>query len=54
LATALLRALNNPSLRRELGQAALDRIQKHFSIDAMVRGHEKVYLSMMSDAVPLA
>jgi glycosyltransferase involved in cell wall biosynthesis len=54
LATALLRPLNNPSLRRELGQAALDRIQKHFSIDAMVRGHEKVYLSMMSDAVPLA
>jgi hypothetical protein len=54
LATALLRPLNNPSLRHKLGQAALDRIQKHFSIDAMVRGHEKVYLSMMSDAVPLA
>jgi glycosyltransferase involved in cell wall biosynthesis len=54
LATALLCVLDNPSLRRELGQAASDRVQKYFSMDAMVRAHEKVYLSMMSDAVPLA
>jgi glycosyltransferase involved in cell wall biosynthesis len=43
LAERLLRLLRDPALRRRLGAAARERVQREFSIAAMVERNELLY-----------
>lgn len=43
LASALRRVLTEPALRDRLGQAALDRASREFTIAAMTDGYERLY-----------
>lgn len=47
LRRALSRYLERPKLRREHGEAARARVERHFSLDEMVRKYVSVYDSML-------
>jgi len=44
---ALERLLRNPSLIKEMGRNAKERLEKEFSLDKMLRETEKVYKSVI-------
>jgi glycosyltransferase involved in cell wall biosynthesis len=46
LAEAAARLLNDPALRHRFGKAGRERVQQAFSIAAMVRAHEDLYLRL--------
>jgi sugar transferase (PEP-CTERM/EpsH1 system associated) len=46
LADRLLLLLHQPALCKQIGEAALERIRRHFSLDAMVQSYEKLYSAL--------
>ncbi len=52
LAAAILRLAEDPALRRRLGDAARLRVEQHFSLDACVERHEKLYRAVTEAAAP--
>lgn len=48
LGDAILELYNNPDLRRSMGQKALSRVRKDFSLQKMIRTTESFYLSLFS------
>jgi glycosyltransferase involved in cell wall biosynthesis len=48
LADALLRLCEDPALRRRLGTAGRERMQKEFSIATMVQRHIQLYESVLA------
>lgn len=49
LAQAITRLLNDPDLRHAMGQAGRERVEKHFSVEQMVRQTEALYEELLSD-----
>jgi starch synthase (maltosyl-transferring) len=49
LATSILRLLDDPARARRLGEAARDHVRAHFTLDAMVRGHEDLYARLLAE-----
>ena len=47
LADRIIRLLRDPHLRRRMGQAGYERVCRDFSIEQMVAGHERYYLSLL-------
>lgn len=52
LAEAICRLLDNPELASRLGQAARRRVAERFSVEAMVRATEKLYLDLLARTRP--
>ena len=48
LVTHLNHLINHPEIRQQMGQAASDRIQHCFTIEAMVKQHEELYSTLYS------
>jgi L-malate glycosyltransferase len=49
LAEAMLRLVDNPDLRHQLGSNALNRFRSHFVLDQMLANYEAVYRSLITD-----
>lgn len=49
LAGALIRLLGDAAARERMGHLAASRVAAHFSIEASVRGYEKLYREVLSD-----
>jgi len=45
---ALKRLISNPGLRHCMGAAGRTRVERHFSLAAMVRAHEELYTELLS------
>jgi glycosyltransferase involved in cell wall biosynthesis len=52
LAAALIRLAGDPALRRRLGDAARQRVQQRFSLDACVARYEKMYRALAEPMPP--
>jgi glycosyltransferase involved in cell wall biosynthesis len=49
LAEALRRLLRDPSQRKQMGQAARERVERHFSLQKFVHAHESLYEDMLTE-----
>ena len=49
LGHAVVRLLNDPPLARSMGEAGRRRVEKHFGLDRMVAGYERLYRSLLED-----
>lgn len=50
IAEAVLRLLDSPEMARRMGQAGAARMRKHFSLDACVDAHMRMYNAVLSRA----
>ena len=48
LAAAMSQLLGDPETRLTFGRAARQRVERHFSLAAMVRGHEEVFAKLLA------
>jgi glycosyltransferase involved in cell wall biosynthesis len=49
LVNALLQLANDPGLRTRMGQAGQRRVREHFSLEAMVRQTEQLYIELLQE-----
>jgi len=54
LAQAITRLLRNPDLRREMGQAGRERVEREFSVERMVQATEALYEELVGEKMGLA
>lgn len=47
LVAAVARLVDDPALRQSIGQAGIARVAEHFSIQANVQAHQRLYLSVL-------
>jgi glycosyltransferase involved in cell wall biosynthesis len=52
MAHAILEAIGNPSLSRDLAQAGRERVERTYSLDRMARSMERCYLSLLATKRP--
>jgi glycosyltransferase involved in cell wall biosynthesis len=52
LADAVVRLLRDPNRMRRMGQAGLERVRRHFSVEQMVRRTEALYEELLREKVP--
>ncbi len=49
LAQAIIRLLGDPDLRRRMGQAGRERVERHFTVERMVRETESLYEMLLRE-----
>ena len=54
LAQAITRLLRTPALRRKMGQAGRERVERHFSVERMVQETEALYEELVREKMRLA
>ena len=47
LALAIAKLATDPTLRDRMGQAGMQRVHEHFTVQHMVRAHEELYRGLM-------
>ena len=50
LAGALITLLEQPSLRREMGSRAVQRVREHFDISGVINAYAKLYSRLWGEA----
>ena len=53
LAQAITRLLRDPDLRRKMGQAGRERVERHFDVERMVQATEALYEELVGKKMGL-